>query len=111
MSQAEIDRMVKEAAKFENEDREHRAIVEAKAECENYAYSVASSMEEPLMQEKLSIADKERLSSEIEKVLNWTHENETATKYDFERKKKELEFVVNPMMNKLYSEKAGRRKW
>ncbi|RJE16359.1 heat shock, partial [Aspergillus sclerotialis] len=52
--------------------------------------------------EKLDASDKEKLKSEIDKVISWLDENQTATKEEYESQQKELEGVANPIMMKFY---------
>merc|ERR1719333_1567129 len=88
LSKDDIDRMVNEASKYEDEDKKQRERVDAKNGLENYAYSMKNAINEPNMQGKIEEADKKEI--------------ETAAKEEYEYHQKELEGKCNPIMQKVY---------
>jgi heat shock protein 5 len=109
LSQEEIERMVKEAEEFAEEDKIFKERIEAKNAFENYLYSVKSQVnDEKQLGGKLSDEDKETITTAIKEKQSWFDSNEaTATKEDFEEQRAEIEAVVNPITSKLYEGGAG----
>jgi L1 cell adhesion molecule like protein len=102
LSKEEIERMLAEAEKFKEEDEREGARVAAKNGLESYAYSLRNTLSDSKVDEKLDAADKEKLRTEIDKIVNWLDENQQASKEEYEEHQKELEAVANPIMMKFY---------
>jgi len=99
LTQEEIERMVSDASKFEEEDRLQRERVESRSELENYAYSVMMGVQEAA---KLDAADKMAVMELCGKALEWLGDNQECTKDEYEGKQKELELACTPIMTKMY---------
>ncbi|OAL22130.1 hsp72-like protein [Fonsecaea nubica] len=102
LSKEEIERMLSEAEKYKAEDEAEAARIAAKNGLESYAYSLKNTLADSKVDEKLDASDKEKLKSEIDKIISWLDENQTATKEEYESQQKELEGVANPIMMKFY---------
>jgi L1 cell adhesion molecule like protein len=102
LSKEEIERMLAEAEKFKEEDEAEGKRVAAKNGLESYAYSLRNTLRDSKVDEKLDAADKEKLKSEIDKIVAWLDENQQATREEYEDHQKELEGVANPIMMKFY---------
>jgi L1 cell adhesion molecule like protein len=102
LSKEDIERMLAEAEKFKDEDEAEARRVSAKNGLESYAYSLRNTLSDSKVDEKLDAADKEKLKTEIDKVVNWLDENQQATREEYEENQKELEGVANPIMMKFY---------
>merc|ERR1712164_200731 len=89
LSEADIERMVAEAAQFEAEDAANRERVEAKNGLENFAFHARSSVND--------VKD----TDEKDKALSWMDANPNAEKEEYEAKQKEIEDVVSPIMAKV----------
>jgi len=107
LSKDDIERMVNEAARYENEDKKQRERVDAKNGLENYAYSLKNTLNEPNMQGKLEESDKTTLDGAVEKALQWLNTNQEASKEEFEHEQKQLESIANPIMQKMYQSMGG----
>jgi len=107
LSKDDIDRMVNEASRFENEDKKQRERVDAKNGLENYAYSMKNTINEPNLQGKLDAADKKTIEDAVEAAVQWLHSNQEAAKEEYEHKQKDLEAKCNPIMQKIYSGMGG----
>jgi len=107
LSQSEIDRMVNDAKKYEEEDKQAREKIEAKNGLENYAYSLRNTLEEPGMKDKIDAGDRESLTKAIDATIKWMEANQLAEKEEFEHKQKELEQVAMPIITKLYQGGGG----
>ena len=107
LSEEEIERMLKEAEEFADEDREFKERVEAKNALENYLFSVKNQVNDELGK-KMDEEDKEKILDIVKEKLAWMESNaSSATKEDYEEQKAEVENVVNPITSKLYGQAGG----
>lgn len=103
LSSEDIERMVKEAEKFAEEDRVAREKIEAKNILENYAYNLKNQVnDENGLGGKLSQEDKRTVLDAVDKSIKWMDNNQSATKEQYEEQKDVLEKVVHPITSKLY---------
>jgi len=109
LSPDEIERMVKEAEEFAEEDKKVKHRVDAKNQLEQYTYSMKNTINDnDKLGDKISSDDKETIESAIKETTEWLEENDaTADAEDFEAKLKELEGVCNPIISKLYQQHGG----
>eukprot|EP00274_Cyanoptyche_gloeocystis_P007537 CAMPEP_0196656134 /NCGR_PEP_ID=MMETSP1086-20130531/13614_1 /TAXON_ID=77921 /ORGANISM="Cyanoptyche gloeocystis , Strain SAG4.97" /LENGTH=664 /DNA_ID=CAMNT_0041988759 /DNA_START=62 /DNA_END=2056 /DNA_ORIENTATION=- len=109
LSPEEIERMVKEAEEFAEEDKKVKHRVDAKNSLEQYTYSMKNTINDnDKLGDKISSEDKETIESAIKETTEWLDENDaTADAEDFEAKLKELEGVCNPIISKLYQQHGG----
>jgi len=103
LSQEEIDRMVKEAEEFAEEDKKAKAQIDAKNGLSGYVYNVKNTInDDEKVGDKISDEDKETIKEELKKVTEWLDENPNAEASEYEDKQKEFEKIVNPIFSKLY---------
>lgn len=108
LSPEDIERMVKDAEKFAEEDKKLKEKVEAKNELESYAYSMKSQVgDKEKLGAKLSDEEKEKIEAIIEEKIKWLESNQDAETEDFKKQKKEMEDIVQPIIAKLYQGSAG----
>merc|ERR1712054_360862 len=93
--------MVEEAERYKAEDEANRYRIEAKNSLENYAYSMKSTIADEKLASKLSDEDKSTVTSKIDETTSWLDMNQSAEKEEYEAKQKELEAVVNPILQNL----------
>merc|ERR1711959_863114 len=101
LSKDEIEKMVEEAEKYAAEDEANKLRIEAKNGLENYAYQMKSTMGDEKLAGKLSDDDKASVNGKIEEVISWLESNQMAEKEEYEAKQKELEGIVNPILQNL----------
>ena len=102
LSADDIERMVNEAEKYKDDDRQNERI-SAKNGLESYSFSMKSTMEEEKVKEKIPEADRETIVSKCKEVIDWLDKNQSAEKDEFEYQQKELEKVCTPIIQKLYA--------
>eukprot|EP00299_Pterocystis_sp_00344_P016247 c8151_g1_i1.p1 GENE.c8151_g1_i1~~c8151_g1_i1.p1 ORF type:complete len:649 (+),score=187.65 c8151_g1_i1:66-2012(+) len=103
LSQEEIERMVREAEEYADEDKLVREKVEAKNALENYIYSMKSTIgDESKVGDKISEDDKETITKALSEASDWLDENPGADKDDLQAKLKEIQEVCNPIISQLY---------
>jgi len=105
LSEDEINRMIREAEEFEEEDRKIKERVDAFNGLESYVHNLKNQVEddEKGLADKLSLEEKKELGDLIEDTLDWMEDNPEADKTILDEKKREIENIVNPMMRKMYS--------
>ncbi|KAK6915597.1 Heat shock protein 70 family [Dillenia turbinata] len=106
LSQEEIERMVKEAEEFAEEDRITREKIDSKNKLETYLYNMKSTVGEKLA-EKIDSEDKERIENTLKEAIEWLDDNPNAEKDEYEEKMKEVEAVCNPVIKKAYEKSGG----
>ncbi|CAM9412096.1 unnamed protein product [Choristocarpus tenellus] len=97
LSDDEIERMLKEAEEFAEQDRKDRANVESRNSLETYLYNLKSAYEDTI-KDKLSEEDLEELKTSVEAALEWLDSNPAAEEEECDAKQKEVEAVANPIM-------------
>lgn len=105
LSEDEIERMIREAEEFADEDKIAKERIEAKNQLEGYLYNLKNSINDQ-MEEKLQSEDKEILSKTIDDALVWLEDNPASEKDDYEKKQKEVEAIVNPILKRVYEQSS-----
>merc|ERR1712086_759374 len=105
LSEDEIERMVKEAELYAEEDKKVKERIDAKNGLESYLYNLKNQLEdeEKGIADKISAGDKKELQDLIDETLDWMDENPEADKEDYDEKMKEVEQVANPIMRNVYA--------
>ncbi|XP_058224846.1 heat shock 70 kDa protein BIP1-like isoform X2 [Rhododendron vialii] len=108
LSQEEIDRMVKEAEEFSEEDKKVKERIDARNKLETYIYNMKSTVnDKDKLGDKIDSDDRDNVESALKEALEWLDDNQNAEKDEFEEKMKEVEAVCNPVIRQVY-EKSGR---
>jgi heat shock protein 5 len=109
LSQDEIERMVKEAEEFADEDKKVKERIDSRNGLESYLYNLKNTLDddEKGLADKLSASDKKELESTISDALEWLEEHPDAEKDEIDAKQKEVEHIVNPIMKELYQAGGG----
>ncbi|RCV41244.1 hypothetical protein SETIT_9G120300v2 [Setaria italica] len=114
LSQEEIDRMVREAEEFAEEDRRVRERVDARNRLENYVYRMRATVKDGAggMAGKIGEEDRERMEAALAEALEWLEEQDgaagrAAEKDDFEEKLREVEEVCGPIIKQVYEKSGG----
>lgn len=109
LSEEEIERMVREAEEFAEEDKKVKERIDARNGLESYLYNLKNTLDddEKGLADQLSAEDKKELTDMIDETLDWMDENPEADKEDYDEKLKEVENVANPIMRNLYAAGEG----
>jgi len=104
LSPEDIERMVKDAETFADEDNKVKAQVEARNGLESMAYQLKNQLaDKEKLGGKISEEDKASMEGAIEKAIKFL-DNEGASAEELDAAKKELETVVQPIVSKLYGD-------
>lgn len=107
LSEEEIERMVREAEEFYEEDRKVKDRIDARNKLETYVYNMKSTVnDKDKLSDKMDSEDKETIESALKEASDWLDDNQSAEKEEYEERLKELEQVCNPIIKKAY-DKAG----
>ena len=107
LSDDEIERMVKEAEEFKEQDDAYAAKVEARNSLESYVYSLKNKMDEADVKAALSEEDAASLKGKVDETLTWIDDNQSADKEEYETQRKELEEVAMPILQNAMQQAAG----
>merc|ERR1719327_1512336 len=93
LSEEDIERMVREAEEFAEEDKKVKERIDGRNGLESYLYNLKNTLDddEKGLADKISDEDKEELESTINEALDWLDENPEADKEDYDEKQKEVE--------------------
>merc|ERR1712046_263468 len=106
----EVERMIKDAEDFAEEDKKVAERAVAKNELEQYVYSLKNQVaDEEKLGGKLDDEEKETINDGIESTIEWLDESgETAEADEIKEMKEKLENIVKPIIGKMYeNEEAG----
>ncbi|EEA07730.1 heat shock protein 70, putative [Cryptosporidium muris RN66] len=107
LSQEDIERMIKEAEQFAEEDRLIRERVDAKNALEGYIHSMRTSIDDKdKLAQKLEEDDKEKIKEALKDAEEFLNSNPEADAQDYKDKLKEVEGICNPIIATVYG-KAG----
>jgi heat shock protein 5 len=109
LSKDDIERMVREAEEFAEEDKKIQGRIGAKHGLESYCYNLKNTLddEEKGIASKIAEGEKSELISLIDETLDWLEENPEAEADEFAAKQKEVERLSNPIMKKVYGSGPG----
>ena len=107
LSKEDIDRLVKEAEKFKEDDMKVKERIEAKNQLEQYAYQVRQTLNEEKLKGQFSEEEKKSIETKVDEVLKWNNDNPAASKEEYDQKVKEIEGIFNPIMQRIYQKMGG----
>jgi len=108
LSEEEIERMVREAEEFAEEDKIMKQTIDARNALEGYAFNMRNSIEdEEKLAGKLSDEDQETIEEAVREVIDWLDDNAEAELEDYQEKLKEVEGICNPIVAEIYQQEGG----
>ena len=109
LSKEEIERMLKEAKEFEEQDKITKERIDAKNSFENYIYSMKNTVEdkEKGLGAKLTDDEKETITNALKEAQDWLNANQEAEKDEYDTHLKDLQKICDPIIGKLYQQQGG----
>jgi len=104
LSKEDIDRLVKEAEKFKDEDEQVRQRIEGKNQLEGLCYQYRQTLNDEKLKDKFTDNDKKQINEKTNEVLKWSTDHPAASKEEYDSKIKELEGKFNPIMMRVYQD-------
>jgi len=102
LSKDDIEKMVKDAEKYKDEDDKQKERVSSKNSLESYAFNIKAAIDDEKVKDKIPEDDRKKVTEKVGETLKWLDANQLAEKEEFEHKQKDLEAICNPIMTKLY---------
>lgn len=107
LSKEDIERMIKEAEQFKDDDDKVAKRIEAKNKLESYCLNIQNTvLNEPKMKSALSEDDLKTVESTITEALKW-HEDDNHTTEEFVEKLSTVEKLLMPIISKAYQSNVG----
>jgi len=111
LTEEQIERMIKEAEEFAEEDKNVKERVDAKNAFDNYLYSMKSAVEgsgdNKGLGEKMDEDEKETVDDAIKDGQDWLASNPEADAEEIKEKHKEVEGICAPIVSKYYGAGGG----
>ncbi|KAK9067988.1 hypothetical protein SSX86_012099 [Deinandra increscens subsp. villosa] len=108
LSQEEIERMVREAEEFAEEDKQVKETIDARNALETYVYNMRNQInDKDKLAEKLEKDEKEEIETATKEALEWLDDNQSGEKWEYDEKLKEVEAVCNPIVTAVYQRSGG----
>merc|ERR1712238_484013 len=107
LSEEEIERMVKEAEEFAEEDKKVKERIDARNGLESYLYNLKNTLDDDEKADSISAEDRKELQDIVDETLDWMEENPESEKEDYDGKQKEVENIANPIMRNMYAGGEG----
>ena len=106
LSKEEIERMLKEAKEFEEQDKITKERIDAKNSFENYIYSMKNTVEdkEKGLGGKLTDEEKETITNALKEAQDWLNANQEAEKDEYDTHLKDLQKICDPIIGRLYQQ-------
>merc|ERR1712232_1539933 len=111
LSEEQIEKMIKEAEQFADEDKKVKERVDAKNAFDGYLHSMRSategSGENKGLSEKMDAEEKEQIGEAIKDGQSWMDSNPEADAEEIKEKHKEVEGICAPIVSKYYGAGGG----
>ncbi|SBS85451.1 heat shock protein 70, putative [Plasmodium ovale curtisi] len=105
LSKEQIEKMINDAEKFADEDKNLREKVEAKNNLDNYLQNMKATVEDKdKLADKIEKDDKITILNAVKDAENWLSNNSNADAESLKQKLKEVEAVCQPIIVKLYGQ-------
>jgi heat shock protein 5 len=111
LTEEEIERMIKEAEQFADEDKKVKERVDARNAFDNYLHSMKVAAEgsgdNKGLSEKLDDDEKQTIMDAVKDGEEWLQSNAEADAEEIKEKQKEVEGTCAPIVSKYYQAGAG----
>merc|ERR1712061_623189 len=111
LTEEQIEKMIKEAEQFADEDKKVKERVDAKNAFDGYLHSMRSategSGENKGLSEKLDSEEKEQIMDALKDGQSWLDSNPEADAEEIKGKHKEGEGICAPIVSKYYGAGGG----
>lgn len=105
-SEDQINAMIEEAKKYEEEDKLRRLTQLARNDLENLISSIKQSIQDPSISQHINTKSRKKIEDKCSEFILYLEDNPKASKEDCLDKKKLLESVWNPIAIKIYESRS-----
>mmetsp|Transcript_27397 Transcript_27397/g.69090 ORF Transcript_27397/g.69090 Transcript_27397/m.69090 type:complete len:307 (-) Transcript_27397:927-1847(-) len=103
LSKEEIEQHILDAARFNAQDREIKAVLAARNSLENYCFSAKSTLESDAFAKLVSRSERKKAQNAVAKTLEWLEKEQTPELVAVEKIRTGLEELVQPLLKKQYT--------
>merc|ERR1719352_654726 len=111
LTEEQIEKMIKEAEQFAEEDKKVKERVDAKNAFDGYMHSMKSAVEgsgeNKGLSEKMDSDEKEKIQDALKDGQEWLDSNPEAEAEEIKDKHKEIEGICAPIISKYYGGAGG----
>merc|ERR1711939_641998 len=111
LTEEQIEKMIKEAEQFADEDKKVKERVDAKNAFDGYMHSMKSAVEgsgeNKGLSEKMDSDEKEKIQDALKDGQEWIDSNPEADAEEIKDKHKEIEGICAPIISKYYGGAGG----
>merc|ERR1712019_63919 len=111
LTEEQIEKMIKEAEQFADEDKKVKERVDAKHAFDGYLHSMRSATEgsgdNKGLSEKMDSDEKEKILDALKDGQSWLDSNPEADAEEIKEKHKEIEGICAPIVSKYYGAGGG----
>jgi L1 cell adhesion molecule like protein len=108
LSKDEIERLIREAEKFKDEDERIRSRIESRNGLENFVYQIKNAFSTGELSSKFTEDDKKVLTDLCDSTTEWLgQEIDSRTKEEYDAKQKEVEQIYHPIIQRVYAANGG----
>lgn len=102
-SNEELEKMISEAKKYEEEDKMNRERLDAKNDLENYVYNARNTANEEQFKSKVGEESCKKINELVSETILWLEEHTEVSKEEFKEKQKAVEDVFGPIFMSAYN--------
>lgn len=106
LSKNDIEKMVKEAEKFAEDDRKNSERIEAKNTLENYIFSMRATLDDPEVKSGVTPEEHAQMQAAVRDASNWLDANDNAEADEFMGETKKIEAVAHPILAEYYKKRV-----
>ena len=107
ISKEDLERMMKEAEQYAEQDKKIKETMESKNKLEQYVYSVGQSLND--LKDKISESDRSTIETKTKESREWLESHPEEDKDTYDNKYKELEQFMFPILSKIYQQSQGQQ--
>lgn len=102
LNSEDIKRMVNDAEKFADDDKNHQSRIEVRNDLESYISNLKNQLADmDKLEQNLSDDEKMLLKRVVGEKIKWLEKHQEADSAEFKKQKKELEEIAQPLVLKL----------
>lgn len=106
LSKEDIERMIKEAEQFKEQDQLLADKIDAKNSLESYVYQTKQHVDKDELKSKLSSEDLDTVLTSVKDTLTWLEDTSRNTQ-EYKDKRTEFESTVTPILSKVITNVSG----
>jgi len=107
LSKEEIEKLIKDAEKYKDQDDLIRKKIEAKNGLESYLVNIKHTLDDEKLADKFQGSEKTDLQAKVKEVQTWLDAHPDAETSEYERQQKDIESAFNPIMARVYQAAGG----